>query len=89
MNIVVEKGLLAPYNMQIDVAYDGIQALKKVKSDTHYDIIFNGHMMPEMTVSRQLKNIRNLEGEYYQKVRFIATTAKQLNRHRNYSKKPE
>lgn len=75
MNIVVEKGLLAPYNMQIDVAYDGIQALKKVKSDTHYDIIFMDHMMPEMDGVEATKNIRNLEGEYYQKVPIIALTA--------------
>lgn len=39
------------------------------------NIIFMDHMMPEMDGVEATKNIRNLEGEYYQKVPIIALTA--------------
>ena len=47
MNRKVAKGLMAPYQMQIDMAEDGKQAVEMVQRK-HYDIVFMDHMMPVM-----------------------------------------
>jgi PAS domain S-box-containing protein len=48
INIYVAMGLLAPYELQIDTAESGIEAVDKVKKGNVYDIIFMDHMMPQM-----------------------------------------
>ncbi|MCL2689501.1 MAG: ATP-binding protein [Chitinispirillia bacterium] len=47
-NIYVAKGLMAQYELQIDSANSGFEALDKIKSGNVYDIIFMDHMMPKM-----------------------------------------
>lgn len=37
MNIVVAKGIMEPYHMQMDVAYDGVEALEKLEAGNRYD----------------------------------------------------
>ena len=48
INIYVVMGLLMPYELHVDDASNGIEAIEKVKSGNDYDIIFMDHMMPEM-----------------------------------------
>lgn len=74
LNLKVAKGLLAPYHMQIDTAEDGKQALRMVQ-EKKYDIVFMDHMMPVMDGIEATEAIRNLEGEYYQKLPIIALSA--------------
>lgn len=74
MNLKVAKGLLEPLKMQIDTAGDGKQALDKIQKNT-YDMVFMDHMMPVMDGVEAVKLLRNMEGEYYQKLPVIALTA--------------
>lgn len=74
MNLQVEKGLLSPLNMKIDVACDGQQALKLIQQKK-YHLIFMDHMMPVMDGIEAVEKIRRIPGEYYRKVPVIALTA--------------
>jgi len=47
-NLFVAKGLLEKYELVIDTAMSGSEALAMVENGTEYDIIFMDHMMPEM-----------------------------------------
>ncbi|MCL2500308.1 MAG: transporter substrate-binding domain-containing protein [Defluviitaleaceae bacterium] len=59
-NIYVAKGLLAPYELKIDTADSGYEAIEKIKKGKIYDIIFMDHMMPEMDGIEAVKHIRDL-----------------------------
>ncbi|MCL2250167.1 MAG: ATP-binding protein [Oscillospiraceae bacterium] len=48
MNLHVASGLMAPYQLNIETAESGFEAIEKIKSGKEYDIIFMDHMMPEM-----------------------------------------
>ena len=47
-NLYVAKGLLVPYDLIIDTAESGTEAIEKIKLGKKYDIIFMDHMMPQM-----------------------------------------
>ena len=47
-NIDVAKLLLKPYELKIEEAESGFEAIAKVEAGTEYDIIFMDHMMPKM-----------------------------------------
>ena len=47
-NLYVAKGLLAPYELSIDTAESGHDAITKIKAGNVYDIVFMDHMMPIM-----------------------------------------
>ena len=74
MNLKVAVGLLAPLQMQIDVAQSGQKALAMVQQKK-YHMIFMDHMMPEMDGVETTLQIRQLSDSYYQKVPVIALTA--------------
>jgi signal transduction histidine kinase/CheY-like chemotaxis protein len=46
-NLKVARGLLAPFECEIDLCTNGAQAVSMVKNET-YDLVFMDHMMPEM-----------------------------------------
>ena len=60
INIYVVMGLLAPYELQVEEASNGMEAIEKVKNGGVYDIIFMDHMMPEMDGIEATKIIREL-----------------------------
>jgi len=60
VNIYVAKGLLAPYEVNIDAADGGLAAVEKVMSGKMYDIIFMDHMMPDMDGVEATKVIREM-----------------------------
>lgn len=74
MNLKVAKGLMEPYQMQVDTAENGKRALQMVQ-EKQYDIVFMDHMMPVMDGMEATAAIRNLEGEAYQKLPIIALSA--------------
>ncbi|MCL2819767.1 MAG: ATP-binding protein [Oscillospiraceae bacterium] len=47
MNLVVARGLMLPYNMQIDLCENAKESFDAMEK-TRYDIIFMDHMMPDM-----------------------------------------
>jgi signal transduction histidine kinase/DNA-binding response OmpR family regulator/PAS domain-containing protein len=59
-NLYVAKNLLAPYDLSIETATDGFEAIEKIKKGKVYDIIFMDHMMPKMDGVEATKIIRNL-----------------------------
>jgi len=74
MNIKVVETLLKRYQMKIEGAESGMEAIKKVQ-EQHYDLIFMDHMMPEMDGVETLHNIRALPGNYVKTVPIVALTA--------------
>ncbi|MBQ3558204.1 MAG: response regulator [Agathobacter sp.] len=74
MNLKVAKGLLEPLQVQMDTAENGKQAVEKIKKN-HYDIVLMDHMMPVMDGVEATREIRKLEGEYFQSLPIIALSA--------------
>ncbi len=74
MNLKVARGLMEPYQMQIDTATDGKQAVQMVQKK-QYDIVFMDHMMPVMDGMEATAAIRVLDGEAYKKLPIIALSA--------------
>ena len=75
-NLIVAKGLMQPYNMNIDLCSCGVEAIAAIKS-VRYDIVFMDHMMPEMNgieVTARIRAMR-VSDDYYANVPIIALTA--------------
>jgi CheY-like chemotaxis protein/HPt (histidine-containing phosphotransfer) domain-containing protein len=73
MNLYVAKGMLAPYDLQIETATSGPEAIERIKR-TKYDLVFMDHMMPKMDGIEATQEIRKLGGKY-EKLPIIALTA--------------
>jgi PAS domain S-box-containing protein len=59
-NLYVAKGLLAPYELDIDIAESGYETIEKIKAGKVYDIVFMDHMMPEMDGVETTKILREM-----------------------------
>ena len=60
-NLFVATRLLAHYDLSIDTAESGYEAIEKIKVGNVYDIIFMDHMMPGMDGIETVQIIRSLE----------------------------
>lgn len=74
INQEVAKALLEPFEMHIDLASDGQQAVDMVQKE-RYDLVFMDHFMPVMDGVEAARKIRGMSGEYYQKLPIIALSA--------------
>jgi len=52
--------LLSPYQLQIDIAESGAEAIALIKKGREYDIIFMDHMMPDMDGIETTQRLRAL-----------------------------
>ncbi len=74
MNLVVAKGVLGSYGIEVDTCLSGREAVVRCGS-TAYDIVFLDHMMPGFDGVEALKRIRELRGGMYRDLPVIALTA--------------
>ena len=74
MNLVVAKGVLGSYGMEVDTCLSGKEAVTRCSS-TFYDIVFLDHMMPGFDGVQTLKSIRELQSGSYQNKPIVALTA--------------
>jgi CheY-like chemotaxis protein len=74
MNVMVLKKILAKWEVECDIAENGIQVLEMLKCKV-YDLIFMDLQMPEMDGYEATKNIREQKDSYYQTIPIIALTA--------------
>ncbi len=74
MNLVVAKGVLGNYGIEVDTCLSGKEAIAQCSS-VSYDIIFLDHMMPGYDGVETLKRIRELRNGMYQDLPVIALTA--------------
>ncbi len=74
MNLMVAKGVLGNYGIEVDTCLSGKEAIAQCSS-TAYDIIFLDHMMPGFDGVETLKRIRELRNGMYQDLPVIALTA--------------
>ena len=59
-NIRVAEGMLVPYELQIETAASGFEALEIVEQGKSYDIVFMDHMMPLMDGMETVKKMREI-----------------------------
>ena len=76
-NLYVARGLMASYDLSIDTAVSGFEAVDKIRNKCDYDVIFMDHMMPGMDGIEATKVIRDLG---YKKP-IVALTANALAGH--------
>jgi CheY-like chemotaxis protein len=75
-NLDVAAGLMRKYNMQVDCATSGQEAIDRIRfGKPVYNAVFMDHMMPEMDGIETADRIRELGTEYAQKLPIIALTA--------------
>ena len=74
VNLKVAEGFMKRYDIRIETAMSGREAIEKVKNKK-YDIIFMDHLMPEMDGIEAFREIRNIENDYAKDIPVIALTA--------------
>lgn len=74
VNLKVAEGLLRPYHMNVETADSGSRAIEMIQ-DGQFDLVFMDHMMPLMDGVDATKIIREMHGEYFQKVAIVGLSA--------------
>ncbi|MBQ7678395.1 MAG: response regulator [Butyrivibrio sp.] len=74
MNLVVASSLFRQYEMIIDTAGSGKEAIRKFR-ENHYDVIFMDHMMPEMDGVQAMKLIKSAALDLNRSIIIVALTA--------------
>jgi signal transduction histidine kinase/DNA-binding response OmpR family regulator len=80
INLDVARGMLRPYDMQVDCVLGGREAVELIREHrVHYDAIFMDHMMPGMDGIEAARIIREeIGGDYAKKIPIIVLTANAL-----------
>ena len=74
MNLVVARGLFGEYDMMVDTAESGKEAIE-MYSKGDYDVIFMDHMMPGMDGIEAMKLLRGMADRDNKRLKIIALTA--------------
>ena len=78
MNLVVAKGVLGSYGMQVDTCLSGKEAVERCAA-IPYDIVFLDHMMPGFDGVETLKQLQKINDGAYQEKPVIALTANTIS----------
>lgn len=78
MNLVVAKGVLGSYGIEVDTCLSGKEAVERCKT-TSYDIVFLDHMMPGFDGVETLRRIREINGGIYRELPVVALTANTIS----------
>ena len=78
MNLVVAKGVLGSYGIDVDTCSSGKEAVERLDSDD-YDMIFLDHMMPGFDGVETLRRIREINNGMYQELPVVALTANTIS----------
>lgn len=78
MNLVVAKGVLGSYGIQVDTCLSGRDAIKRCAS-VCYDVVFLDHMMPGFDGVETLRRIREMNNGIYHDLPVIALTANTIS----------
>lgn len=78
MNLVVAKGALGGYGIEVDTCLSGKEALERC-AEYRYDIVFLDHMMPGFDGVETLRRIREMRGGIYQDLPVVALTANTIS----------
>jgi len=60
INLYVAEGMLSQYEINVDMAFSGFEAIEKVNKGTAYDVIFMDHMMPQMDGIETTRKLREM-----------------------------
>ncbi len=74
VNIVVASKFLKYWQLQLDVARNGCEAVEKVQANS-YDLVLMDLQMPEMDGFQATRCIRALDAVYYESLPIVALTA--------------
>ena len=75
-NLDVAKGLMKPYEMQVDCVTSGQQTIDVIRAEKiKYNAIFMDHMMPGMDGIETTRRIREIGTDYAKNIPIIALTA--------------
>jgi len=74
MNLVVATSLFRDYEMEIETAGSGREAIRKCH-DNDYDLVFMDHMMPEMDGVEAMKQIKSVVSDLGKEITVVALTA--------------
>lgn len=78
MNLVVGKGVLGSYGIQVDTCLSGREAVERCRNNS-YDIVFLDHMMPGFDGVETLRQIREIDNGIHQDLPVIALTANTIS----------
>ncbi|MCI8375139.1 MAG: response regulator [Lachnospiraceae bacterium] len=78
MNLVVAKGVLGSYGIDVDTCSSGREAVKRL-DENDYDVIFLDHMMPGFDGVETLRRIREMNNGMYQELPVLALTANTIS----------
>ncbi|MGL6226323.1 MAG: ATP-binding protein [Thermoguttaceae bacterium] len=78
INLQIASGFLSPYQLNIQFASSGREAIELLESN-RYDVILMDHMMPEMDGVETTKLIRKMSGNENSQIPIIAATANALS----------
>ncbi|MCQ2417192.1 MAG: ATP-binding protein [Oscillospiraceae bacterium] len=79
VNLKVAVGLLKPYQMQIQTAGSGAEAIALMEQQRDFTLVFMDHMMPVMDGVETVSLLRAKPDPYFKNVPIIALTANTTN----------
>ncbi len=78
MNLLVAKGVLGSYGIDVDTCLSGKEAVEKCRK-TNYDLVFLDHMMPGFDGVETLRRIREIDDGACKELPIIALTANTIS----------